>query len=509
MGSGLKIFAISIALMIFESCVAPCIAVEGYKVSPSTPVAYIFSSDTASADSYKSLLQDNGYSATLIPMSEVATTDLSIYDLIIVGNDTGFKYEWGDSASVSAIQNSEKPIIGLGFGGACLFQQMGLSINWGHGMLWTGSSIYVVEPEHDIFNSPNPISVPADHIVQLYSPSCTVLGEYAPALSANVTLLGHDVSYTEHYPLVQEGQSLLWGFTAAPDSMTQVGKDLFINVVDYMAGQPAREKPDLIITDIWNEDVKICYQIRNIGEAIAPKGHYTYLFVDGVRKASSYVNTDLSPGERFRGCFEYDWQCTSRNDTIKVCADYLNNVSESNETNNCREETWRCDVTAPEIVSRIGVSNISTNSAVISWDTNEESDSVVRYDRVAGEYSYEKADSALVKKHRIALTGLEASTSYHFIVQSTDACGNTVRSKDFTFKTLPLPDDEPPQYLLKLQMFVVGLLKYPPLHSIISVWTGLSSISKRTRVQEVDSLCDPMIMIRPYLLTIPNPIVSF
>jgi len=440
----LKIFAISIALMIFESCVAPCIAVEGYKVSPSTPVAYIFSSDTASADSYKSLLQDNGYSATLIPMSEVATTDLSIYDLIIVGNDTGFKYEWGDSASVSAIQNSEKPIIGLGFGGACLFQQMGLSINWGHGMLWTGSSIYVVEPEHDIFNSPNPISVPADHIVQLYSPSCTVLGEYAPALSANVTLLGHDVSYTEHYPLVQEGQSLLWGFTAAPDSMTQVGKDLFINVVDYMAGQPAREKPDLIITDIWNEDVKICYQIRNIGEAIAPKGHYTYLFVDGVRKASSYVNTDLSPGERFRGCFEYDWQCTSRNDTIKVCADYLNNVSESNETNNCREETWRCDVTAPEIVSRIGVSNISTNSAVISWDTNEESDSVVRYDRVAGEYSYEKADSALVKKHRIALTGLEASTSYHFIVQSTDACGNTVRSKDFTFKTLPLPDDEPP-----------------------------------------------------------------
>ena len=158
--------------------------------------------------------------------------------MIIVGPDAGSGYEWGNAASVSAIQNSGKPIIGLYNGGASLFQELGLSINWGHGG-YPGpgdTRIYVVDPSHVIFNSPHSISVPGDQIVQLYSSLSPLIHEYAPRLSSEAILLGRHPSPAQisYYPLVQEGQNILWGFAASPESMTQVGKDLFLNVVDFL-----------------------------------------------------------------------------------------------------------------------------------------------------------------------------------------------------------------------------------------------------------------------------------
>jgi phosphodiesterase/alkaline phosphatase D-like protein len=198
-------------------------------------IAFIYSTDAASASSYESLMEDNGYSVTLIPMSAVATTDFSVYGLIIVGPDTGSGYHWGDAASVAAIEDSEKPIIGLYSGGASLFQELGLSINWGHGGYdpeQTG--IYVIDPSHTIFNSPNSIVVPENRIVELYSSPCSVQVEYAPSVSPDVTPLGRYVAETGYYALVQEEQYMLWSFAASPESMTQAGKDLFLNVVDFM-----------------------------------------------------------------------------------------------------------------------------------------------------------------------------------------------------------------------------------------------------------------------------------
>jgi hypothetical protein len=204
----------------------------------SLPIAFIYDTDETGANSYESLLEDSDYSVTLIPMSDVATTDFSVYSLIIVGADTGSGYEWGNAASVGAIQDSGKPIIGLHYGGASLFQELGLSINWGHGGFYGPgeTGIYVVDPSHIVFNSPHSITVPGDQITQLYSSPSPLHHEYAPDLSPEVILLGRHPSptQTDYYPLVQEGQNILWGFAASPESMTQVGKDLFLNVVDFL-----------------------------------------------------------------------------------------------------------------------------------------------------------------------------------------------------------------------------------------------------------------------------------
>ena len=204
------------------------------------------------------------------------------------------------------------------------------------------------------------------------------------------------------------------------------------------------EKSDLVITDIWNEDGTICYQVRNIGNATAPKGHYTALSIDGEPRVNDMVEVELAPKERLKQCFNYGWQCSPPDDTITVCADYKDVVNEADETNNCRNETWKCDNTPPVIVSGPVVSEVTQSSVAISWTTNEDSDSLVRFGRTAGKYEDQKTSLKMKQEHKVILKDLLPSTTYRYVVESTDASENTVVSRDGLFETSPLPDDEPP-----------------------------------------------------------------
>ena len=96
-------------------------------------------------------------------------------------------------------------------------------------------------------------------------------------------------------------------------------------------------KPDLVITDIWGDNSTIYYTIKNQGDMAAGASN-TSLTIDGVFKASDYISS-LESGERRTESFDYTWTCTDKS-KIKVCADYMDAVEESNEKNNCRTETW-------------------------------------------------------------------------------------------------------------------------------------------------------------------------
>jgi hypothetical protein len=102
------------------------------------------------------------------------------------------------------------------------------------------------------------------------------------------------------------------------------------------------------------------------------------------------------------------------------------------------------DTTAPQIIAGPQVSNVSPNSAVIVWQTNENSDSVVRYDHMANQFSLIETNTNSVTNHNLSLQNLEPSRTYHFLVSSTDHVGNKVESHDLNFETAALPDEIDP-----------------------------------------------------------------
>ncbi len=84
----------------------------------------------------------------------------------------------------------------------------------------------------------------------------------------------------------------------------------------------------------------VSYTIKNIGDGTISAGHYTSLFVDGVLKETKIVPVDLKSNGIYTDMFNTPLTVSGENDTIKVCADYNDDIKESNETNNCKENVW-------------------------------------------------------------------------------------------------------------------------------------------------------------------------
>ncbi|HXI41409.1 MAG TPA: Ig-like domain-containing protein, partial [Bryobacteraceae bacterium] len=91
--------------------------------------------------------------------------------------------------------------------------------------------------------------------------------------------------------------------------------------------------------------------------------------------------------------------------------------------------------TAPVITS-VAANSISSTGATITWTTNEAANSQVAYGLTSSYGSTSALNPTLVTSHSVTLSGLSASTTYHYQVLSQDAQGNLTRSGDFTFTTL-------------------------------------------------------------------------
>ena len=100
--------------------------------------------------------------------------------------------------------------------------------------------------------------------------------------------------------------------------------------------------------------------------------------------------------------------------------------------------------TTPPAISGVASSNVTATGATITWTTDEASTSQVQYGTTTAYGSTTTENSALVTGHSQGLTGLLASTAYHFRVLSRDAAGNLATSGDFTLTTSAAPDTTPP-----------------------------------------------------------------
>ncbi|MBI4423667.1 MAG: hypothetical protein HY554_08070 [Elusimicrobia bacterium] len=96
------------------------------------------------------------------------------------------------------------------------------------------------------------------------------------------------------------------------------------------------------------------------------------------------------------------------------------------------------DNRAPAI-SGVAASQLSSTTAVVSWTTDEPSDSQADYGATSAYGASSALAPAPVTSHSVALSGLSAGTLYHFRARSKDAAGNAALSGDFAFATASPP----------------------------------------------------------------------
>src|SRR5438093_1036004 len=87
---------------------------------------------------------------------------------------------------------------------------------------------------------------------------------------------------------------------------------------------------------------------------------------------------------------------------------------------------------------------MGSSAATVTWTTDEASDSQVEYGATSAYGQMSVLASVLVSSHSVGLSGLSASTLYHYRVKSRDAVGNLAVSGDITFTTLAPPDTTSP-----------------------------------------------------------------
>ncbi len=95
---------------------------------------------------------------------------------------------------------------------------------------------------------------------------------------------------------------------------------------------------------------------------------------------------------------------------------------------------WAPDITGP-VISDVKAEEITSSSAVISWTTDEVSDSQVVYGKTQPEAELSALASDKVTAHRVELINLTPGQQYSFRVRSKDATGNLTVSEAALFTT--------------------------------------------------------------------------
>ena len=219
---------------------------------------------------------------------------------------------------------------------------------------------------------------------------------------------------------------------------------IWILYITYFYAGFAEAAPDLIITDIWPDGNRIHYQVQNTGDKDCLWPHAATLLIDDEYRSKDIILETLKPGQRLNSSFDkYDFACAGIEQIIKVIADGDGQISGADETDNIRKETWKCDLTVPEITEGPAITEIQQDKCKVIWKTDKDADSVVMYSNKTGKFSA-VSDTVYTRDHEIYLDGLTAAATYRCKVRSTDIFGNTVESKLLYFTTVSPKDIQSP-----------------------------------------------------------------
>ena len=91
--------------------------------------------------------------------------------------------------------------------------------------------------------------------------------------------------------------------------------------------------------------------------------------------------------------------------------------------------------TTPPVITNISLVSVTKNSATITWETDEVSDSLVKYGTEIGNYTETAYNAADETYHSIDLVGLTSNTTYYYVVNSTDPSSNSAQSAESNLTT--------------------------------------------------------------------------
>nr|QNO58268.1 hypothetical protein BFNMBJLP_00002 [Methanosarcinales archaeon ANME-1 ERB7] len=213
-------------------------------------------------------------------------------------------------------------------------------------------------------------------------------------------------------------------------------------------------KPDLIISE-KNETVDpttgnftITYKVNNTGCADADASHTT-IYINGV--PSDFSTPAIPKGESHEntvGPFECPCGATLN---VTVCADNNNEVDESDETNNCMENSVNCPaVEKPDLIVE-SINAYHHNNKTPPWfNILNEVDVTVKNNGTASAGAFSVSVSAaggLIGKETIPSLGVEETTTVQFKWEPRGSdcftgCSYSDTSKDYELKAIADCDNE-------------------------------------------------------------------
>jgi hypothetical protein len=119
----------------------------------------------------------------------------------------------------------------------------------------------------------------------------------------------------------------------------------------------------------------------------------------------------------------------------------IKGIDEDQETVTSNDYTFT--TSALPVISNIEISDITTETVTISWNTNSNTDSLVEYSFLGEEQGTSQGVLEATTDHSITLEKLTPGTNYQATVFSKDQFGNQAQSEQFTFQTEE--DNNPPQ----------------------------------------------------------------
>jgi hypothetical protein len=211
--------------------------------------------------------------------------------------------------------------------------------------------------------------------------------------------------------------------------------------------------PDLIVDDIWIEpaqfgpgdEVAVRIRYKNVGTADASQTFYCMEYLDGSPMGRLHIDGGLAAGASFQvePPLYIRWPSDYNLHTIKAVVDDVNLITESNEGNNERSESFSAINNSPNTPSNPSPANHATgisNNADLSWTGGDpDAGDTVTYDVYFGTSS----TPPLVSNDQSGTTydpgTLAYSTTYYWKIVATDNRGASTTGPLWDFTTVAPP----------------------------------------------------------------------